>query len=126
MADLQDIAIIDPGVDDSIAKLTPERIEETINRVLTQECAARLEVYLQTCVHCGLCAEACQSYVSRNGDPDYAPVAKVKDTHLGDGPAQGKSRRASSSTTRRASPSSTAAPAAVAACTARSGSTSRI
>ena len=35
---------------------------------------------LLECVHCGLCAEACQSYVSRNGDPDYAPVAKVKDT----------------------------------------------
>ena len=75
MADLQDIQIIDPGVDDAIARLTPERIEQTINRVLTQECAARLEAYRQTCVHCGLCAEACQSYVSRNGDPDYAPVA---------------------------------------------------
>ena len=80
MADLQDIQIIDPGVDESIAKLTPERIEQTINRVLTEESAARLKVYLQTCVHCGLCAEACQSYVSRNGDPDYAPVANVKDT----------------------------------------------
>ncbi|MFO7654114.1 MAG: 4Fe-4S binding protein, partial [Candidatus Krumholzibacteriia bacterium] len=80
MADLQDIQIIDPGVDDSIAKLTPERIERTINKVLTDECGARLQVYLDTCVHCGLCAEACQSYVSRNGDPDYAPVAKVKDT----------------------------------------------
>ena len=34
----------------------------------------------ETCVHCGLCAEACQTYLSRDGDPDYAPVAKVKDT----------------------------------------------
>ena len=80
MADLVDMQVIDPGVDENIAKLTPERIEQTINRVLTKESAARLEVYLQTCVHCGLCAEACQSNVSRNGDPDYAPVAKVKDT----------------------------------------------
>ena len=80
MADFQDMQIIDPGVDDNIAKLTPDRIEKTINKVLTQECDARLEVYLQTCVHCGLCAESCQSYISRNGDPDYAPVAKVKDT----------------------------------------------
>ncbi|MBD3854820.1 MAG: (Fe-S)-binding protein, partial [Acidobacteria bacterium] len=80
MADLVDMQIIDPGVDENIAKLTPERIERTINKVLTEECAARLEVYRQTCVRCGLCAEACQSYVSRNGDPDYAPVAKVNDT----------------------------------------------
>ena len=67
-------------MDDDIAKLTPEQIKKTINKVLTQECAARLEVYRQTCVRCGLCAESCQSYISRNGDPDYAPVAKVENT----------------------------------------------
>ncbi|MCG7754996.1 hypothetical protein MD536_21675, partial [Flavihumibacter cheonanensis] len=72
--------VIDAGVDDNIAKLTPERIERTINRVLTEEAAARLQVYLDTCVHCGLCAESCQSYISRDKDPDFAPVAKVKDT----------------------------------------------
>ena len=37
MADLQDIQVIDRGVDENIAKLTPERIERTINRVLTEE-----------------------------------------------------------------------------------------
>ena len=80
MADLQDMQIVDPGIDENIAKLTPDRIEKTINRVLTDETGARLQAYIQTCVHCGLCAESCQSYVSRNKDPDYAPVAKVKDT----------------------------------------------
>jgi len=42
MADLQDIQIIDRGVDENIAKLSPERIERTINKVLTQEAAATL------------------------------------------------------------------------------------
>jgi Fe-S oxidoreductase len=80
MADLADAQVVDPGLDESIKKLTPQRIEQVIRKVLTQECAARLQIYLQTCVHCGLCAEACHTYISRDRDPDYAPVAKVKDT----------------------------------------------
>jgi Fe-S oxidoreductase len=80
MADLADAQVVDPGVDEQIKKLTPDRIQKTIQRVLKKESAARLKVYLQTCVHCGLCAEACHTYLSRDRDPDYAPVAKVKDT----------------------------------------------
>jgi len=80
MADLADAQVTDPGVDEQIKKLTPERIQQTIQRVLKRESAARLKVYLQTCVHCGLCAEACPTYLSRDKDPDFAPVAKVKDT----------------------------------------------
>ncbi len=80
MADAEDQKIIDPGIDEQIKKLTPERIEEVINRVLKQESAARLKMYLETCVHCGLCSEACHTYLSRDNDPDFAPVAKVKDT----------------------------------------------
>ena len=76
MADLVDMQVIDPGVDENIAKLTPERIEQTINRVLTKESAARLEVYLQTCVHCGLCAEACHYYIGTE-DPKYTPIRKL-------------------------------------------------
>ncbi len=80
MSDAADMAILDPGIEGGIAKLTPERIEQVIRHVLDQESAARLQVYLQTCVHCGLCASACHTYVSRDNDPDYAPVAKVRDT----------------------------------------------
>jgi len=80
MADLADAQVVDPGVDEQIKKLTPERIQQTIQRVLKKESAARLKVYLQTCVHCGLCADACHTYLSRDKDPDFAPVAKVKDT----------------------------------------------
>jgi Fe-S oxidoreductase len=80
MADPVDMAVVDPGLDDSITKLTPERIEQVIRHVLDNESAARLRVYLETCVRCGLCSEACHTYLSRNRDPDFAPVAKVKDT----------------------------------------------
>jgi Fe-S oxidoreductase len=80
MADLQDALVVDPGIDESIAKLTPERIEKTILRVLKKENSGRLKVYLETCVHCGLCSEGCHTYLSRDKDPDFAPVAKVKET----------------------------------------------
>ena len=70
----------DIGLDESIKQLTPERIQGTIQRVLDRETAARLKVYVDTCVHCGLCSKACHYYNSRGGDPKYAPVSKVKDT----------------------------------------------
>jgi Fe-S oxidoreductase len=79
MADLQDQAVVDRGIDEGVAQLTPDRIEAVVRHVLDNESAARLKVYLETCVRCGLCSEACQTYISRNRDPDYAPVAKVKD-----------------------------------------------
>jgi Fe-S oxidoreductase len=72
--------VVDPGLDETVKKLTPEMIAEVANRVFTKESAARLQVYLDTCVHCGLCAEACHTYVSRDQDPAFAPVAKVKNT----------------------------------------------
>ena len=72
--------VMDPGLDESISRLTPEQIEAAVNRVLTKETAARLKVYVETCVHCALCSDACHTYLSRDKDPNYAPVAKVKDT----------------------------------------------
>jgi Fe-S oxidoreductase len=69
----------DPGLDETIKKLTPEQIERTINTVLSGE-GARLKVYLDTCVHCGLCSEACHTFLSRDRDPNFSPVGKVKNT----------------------------------------------
>ena len=78
--DAEDRQVMDPGLDDNLLKLTPERIQTTINKVLDTKTTARLKVFLDTCVHCGLCSEACHTYLSRNRDPDFAPVAKVKAT----------------------------------------------
>ncbi len=72
--------VADAGLDEAIKVLTPEKIEQTVNHVLDKECAARLKVYMDTCVRCGLCAEACHTYLSRDNDPNFAPVSKVKNT----------------------------------------------
>ncbi len=80
MKDTPESRVVDPGLDETIKKLTPEHIERVVQHVLTKENAARLKVYVDTCVHCGLCAEACHTYISRDGDPDYSPVGKVKNT----------------------------------------------
>ncbi len=80
MADLADSQVVDPGIDGAIKTLTPEAIERVIAGALDRETAARLKVYLETCVRCGLCASACHTYLSRDRDPDYAPVAKVRNT----------------------------------------------
>lgn len=77
---LPESEVADPGIDEAAKKLTPEQILNVVNRVLTREAAARLRVYLQTCVHCGLCGEACHSYLSRDRDPAFSPVGKVKNT----------------------------------------------
>jgi Fe-S oxidoreductase len=70
----------DPGLDESIKKLTPERIQQVVQHVFTRETAARLKTYVDTCVHCGLCAVACHTYLSRDSNPEFSPVGKVKNT----------------------------------------------
>jgi len=72
--------IEDIGLDQGAAKLTPERIESTIMRVINLENSARLKAYVNTCVHCALCSDACHYFLSRDRDPKYAPVGKIKQT----------------------------------------------
>jgi Fe-S oxidoreductase len=80
MTEILEPKVVDPGLDETIKKLTPERIESVVRRVFDKESAARLKVYVDTCVHCGLCAEACHTYLSRDRDVRFSPVAKVKNT----------------------------------------------
>ena len=72
--------IYDEGIDKGSEKLTPERIERVINTVLRGETGARLKTYVNTCVHCGLCSEACHYYLSHDNDPVYSPAGKNKQT----------------------------------------------
>ena len=72
--------IKDEGIERGAEKLTPEKIEKTINDVLGNEAGARLQAYVDTCAHCGLCSEACHFYLSRDKDPRFSPVGKVKQT----------------------------------------------
>ncbi len=72
--------IIDQGLEVGTARLTGEKIEKTINSVLKNETGARLKAYVETCIHCGLCSEACHYYLSHDKDPRWSPVGKVKQT----------------------------------------------
>jgi len=72
--------ITDEGLVRGASKLTPEKIEQVINSVLKAETGARLRTYVDICVHCGLCSEACHFYLSHDKDPQYSPAGKVKQT----------------------------------------------
>ena len=70
----------DPGLEEGLRRLTPERIRSVVNRVLKSEAGSRLKVYSEICVRCGLCSEACHYYLSNDNDPRFSPVGKVKQT----------------------------------------------
>jgi Fe-S oxidoreductase len=70
----------DLGIDEGAKRLTPEKIEHVIQKMLKTEAGARLKTYVDTCVHCGLCADGCHYYLSHDNDPTYMPAAKVKQT----------------------------------------------
>jgi Fe-S oxidoreductase len=72
--------IIDDGLDKGMEKLTQDRIENVIDQVMSGETGARLKAYVETCVHCGLCSDACHAYLSRDRDPKFSPAGKVKRT----------------------------------------------
>jgi len=72
--------VIDDGLEKGAEGLTEDKIQKTVNDVLKNETGARLKAYVNTCIHCGLCSEACHYYLSHDKDPHYSPVGKVKQT----------------------------------------------
>ncbi len=72
--------IIDQGLETGTKNLTPERIKKVMDKVLHGETGAKLKAYTDTCVHCGLCSDACHLYLSTKRDPKFTPSAKVKRT----------------------------------------------
>lgn len=72
--------IIDEGIEQKLSQLTPEKIRSVIDDVLKSETGPRLKAYLKTCVHCGLCSDACHFFLSFDRDPHYSPMGKVKQT----------------------------------------------
>ena len=54
---------LDQGIEVGASSLTQEKIEEVIKSVLENETGARLKIYVDTCIHCGLCSEACHYYL---------------------------------------------------------------
>ncbi len=71
---------LDQGIEIGASSLTEAKIEAVIKSVLENETGARLRTYVDTCIHCGLCSEACHYYLSHDNDPRFSPVGKVKQT----------------------------------------------
>ncbi len=76
----QQAEVVDEGLEQGARKLTTDKIQQVINNVLKTEAGARLKTYVDTCIHCGMCSEACHYYLSHDKNPRYSPVAKVKQT----------------------------------------------
>ena len=72
--------VTDPGLDRAADILTEDCIQSVIDGVIDKETAARFRAYLNTCVHCGLCSDACHWFLSNDRDPRFSPVGKVKQT----------------------------------------------
>ena len=79
-AENEEKKVIDEGIEVGISHLTEEKIAQVINNVIKNETGARLKTYVETCIHCGLCSEACHYYLSHDNDPHFSPVGKVKQT----------------------------------------------
>jgi Fe-S oxidoreductase len=79
-AEKEEKKVLDEGIEVGISQLTEEKIAQVINGVLKNETGARLKAYVDTCIHCGLCSEACHYYLSHDKDPHLSPVGKVKQT----------------------------------------------
>lgn len=52
-----------------------ERVRNA-KRVFLEKLDADMAVELETCIHCGMCAEACHFYLG-TGDPKYTPIRKL-------------------------------------------------
>lgn len=74
------VSIVDEGIEQKLATLTPEKIRTAIDAVLNSETSSRLKAYLKTCVRCGLCSDACHFFLSFDRDPAFSPAGKVRQT----------------------------------------------
>lgn len=77
---IQDRLIEDIGLRQGVSRLNEDKIQKVVKGVLAGETGARLKAYAETCVRCGMCAQACHFYMSHEGDPSYSPAGKVSET----------------------------------------------
>ena len=53
-----------------------ERVEQAMTN-FSKDFGRTAATYLESCIHCGVCAEVCQYYV-QTGDPQYTPIWKLE------------------------------------------------
>ena len=75
-----DPIVLDDAIALSAEKLSEEEIARVINDMIKTEGGARFKAYLNTCMSCGYCSEACHFYLSHDKEPRFSPAAKVKQT----------------------------------------------
>ncbi len=62
---------------DKQGDLAPQERLDIAMRNFVRDFGAVAATYLESCIHCGNCAEACQYYV-QTGDPRYTPIWKIE------------------------------------------------
>ncbi|MFO8112447.1 MAG: (Fe-S)-binding protein [Desulfosalsimonadaceae bacterium] len=72
--------VLDDAIIEGAEKLSEEDIARVINDMIRTEGGARFKAYLNTCMSCGYCSEACHYYLSNDKEPRFTPAAKVKQT----------------------------------------------
>ncbi len=61
----------------SDAKLSPSEREERAMQSFAQHFGAYAALNLESCIHCGICADACHFYIATE-DPKYTPILKAE------------------------------------------------
>ncbi len=64
------------GSEAPACKLTDEECLAAVKETFARRLTPAMAVQLESCVHCGQCAEACHYYVE-TGDPKYTPIRKL-------------------------------------------------
>lgn len=72
--------VTDIGIDESLNRVDERKIKKAVDWVFSKESYARLKVFVETCMRCGMCTTSCHHYLGHDDDPTYAPAAKVKQT----------------------------------------------
>src|SRR6056297_3777039 len=59
------------------ADLSPSEREENAMQAFAQNFGAYAALNLESCIHCGMCADACHYYIATE-DPKYTPILKAE------------------------------------------------
>jgi len=72
------LSIRKPGVRcDKQGEMPDAERLQTALRNFIKDCSRPIATYMESCIHCGQCAQACHFYVA-SGDPKYTPIWKLE------------------------------------------------
>ena len=58
-------------------EMPPEERVKRAKNVFLEKLDANMAIELESCIHCGMCAEACHFYLGTQ-DPKYTPIRKLE------------------------------------------------